>query len=187
VAATEGSLKPVYVYTWEVDKLFGDAYHTKKILAKDATLPTFTIAKDTVDGSSLVYKYAGMVTWEDIKITFYDIVLSDSSKASTILKDWRAKVWSAASGLKSPNDYKNDSIITTYTLDWVTKSVWTLHGSWPSTVKEGDLTYTSTDIKVIEVTVSYDWADLDEVAGDSDQIKRYLENRQDRYIPNPNA
>jgi hypothetical protein len=145
-----------------IDKLFGDPKNTAMLLAKDATLPTFTISKDTVDGSSLVYKYAGMVTWEDIRITLYDVVINDSTKISTILKTWREKVWDAKTGLKSPYDYKQDSVISTYTLDMIIKSAWTLHGSWPSSVKEGDVTYTSTDIKVIDITVSYDWAVLDE-------------------------
>ncbi|MCK9557748.1 MAG: phage tail protein [Candidatus Cloacimonetes bacterium] len=114
----------------------------------------------------MVYKYAGMVTWEDIRVTFYDMVISGSSgselKVSTILQNWRKKVWSSKTGLASPTDYKKDSTIYVYNLDWTTKSTWILHGSWPSVVKEGDLTYTSTDVKVIEVTISYDWAELDE-------------------------
>jgi hypothetical protein len=163
------NLKPVYNYTWEIDSLFEDPGNTMALLAKDATMPTFSISKDTVDGSSLVYKYAGMVTWEDVRVTFYDVVLASDSpgattntKASKILKDWRERVWAHTTGLKAPTEYKKDSKITTYTLDWIKNVTWTLRGSWPSIVKEGDLTYTSTDIKVIEVTISYDWAESDE-------------------------
>jgi hypothetical protein len=155
-------LKPVYQYTWEIINLFEDtrSLFPTKLLAKEATLPTFTITKDTVDGSSLVYKYAGMVTWEDIRITFYDMVVG-FNKASQIIKDWREKVWSATTGLKSPSDYKKDSVIKVYNLDFTSSSTWTLHGSWPQVVKEGDLTYTATEIKVIDVTIAYDWADLE--------------------------
>jgi hypothetical protein len=128
------------------------------ILAKDATVPTFSVGKETVDGASLVYKYASMVTWEDIKVTFYDTMLG-SGKTSDVVKGWRKTVWTDTGGLASPSDYKKDSQISIYTLDWETSTVWTLHGSWPSTIKEGDLTYTNTDVKVIEVTVSYDWAE----------------------------
>jgi hypothetical protein len=164
-------IKPVYNYTWDINSLFEDPINTTRLLAKDATMPTFTITKDTVDGSSLTYKYAGMVVWEDIKVTFYDVVLGGDSpgsiqlKASTIFKTWRETVWSNSTGLRSPSDYKKESKISTYTLDWQAETVWTLHGSWPSVVKEGDLTYTNTDIKVVEVTISYDWAVLDESPG----------------------
>jgi hypothetical protein len=165
---SSSNIKPIYNYTWEIDSLFEDPQMTSALLAKDATLPTFTISKDTVDGSSLVYKYAGMVTWEDVRITFYDVVLAGDSpgastgtKASKILKDWRERVWAHTTGLKAPTEYKKDSKIITYTSDWVKSTTWTLRGSWPSIVKEGDLTYTSTDIKVIEVTISYDWAESD--------------------------
>ncbi|MFA5767861.1 MAG: phage tail protein [Candidatus Paceibacterota bacterium] len=160
IAATENNLKPVYQYTWEIVNLFEDNRNLfpTKLLAKEATLPTFTITKDTVDGSSLVYKYAGMVTWEDIRITFYDVVVG-SNKASQIIKDWREKVWSVKTGLSSPVDYKKDSVIKVYNLDFSAWTTWTLYGSWPQSVKEGDLTYTATEIKVIDVTIAYDWAD----------------------------
>ena len=118
IPATGDNLKPVYQYTWEIANLFedkGNIFPTK-LLAKEATLPTFTITKDTVDGSSLVYKYAGMVTWEDVRITFYDVVIG-GSKASDIIKKWRDNVWSKDTGLKSPNDYKKVSTINVHNLD----------------------------------------------------------------------
>jgi hypothetical protein len=100
-----------------------------------------------------------MVTWEDVRITFYDVVVDSYNRASDIIKSWRERVWSADTGLKSPTDYKKDSIIKVYNLDFTSVTTWTLHGSWPQIVKEGDLTYTATGVKVIEVTVAYDWAD----------------------------
>lgn len=164
--ATEG-IKPYYNYTWEIESLFEDPQNTAKILAKEASLPTFTVNKENVEGSSLIYKFAGMVQWDDIKITFYDIAISDSPgsqqfKTIKAVKKWRESVWDHKVGLKAPDKYKKDSIIKTYTHDWSISSAWTLHGSWPSMIKDGDLTYTSTDVKVIDVTISYDWATNDE-------------------------
>ena len=167
VAATNDNLKPVYQYTWEIVNLFEDNRNLfpggeagVKLLAKEATLPTFTISKDTVDGSSLVYKYAGMVTWEDIRITFYDVRVG-GNQASGLIKTWRDNVWEAKTGLKSPNDYKKDSKLNVYDLEWTSMVIWVLHGSWPQSIKEGDLTYTATEMKVIDVTICYDWADME--------------------------
>jgi len=33
-----------------------------------------------------------------------------------------------------------------------------LVGSWPSVIRHGDLTYTSSDVKIVEVTLTYDFA-----------------------------
>jgi hypothetical protein len=161
IAATGDRLKPVYQYTWKILNLFEDirSLFPTVILAKEITLPTFTVAKETVDGSSLIYKYAGMITWEDIRITFYDMVVGDT-KSSDIINSWRKNVWSSDTGLKNPNDYKRDSRIEVYSFDLEYTTTWVLHGSWPQVVKEGDLTYTATEIKVIDVVVSYDWAEI---------------------------
>ena len=35
---------------------------------------------------------------------------------------------------------------------------WFLYNSWPSQIRSGELTYTNSDIKIVEVTVAYDWA-----------------------------
>ena len=34
-----------------------------------------------------------------------------------------------------------------------------LINSWPSVIKYGELTYTTSDIKKVEVTLTYDWAE----------------------------
>lgn len=161
--SADTSLKPIYNYTWKIASLF-EELSAAEILAKDISLPTFTVAKESVEGSSLIYKYAGMVTWEDVKVTFYDITVG-SQKVSTILKKWRSSVWSTSFGIQSPQFYKKDSKIDIYDYQWEKQHTWTLHGSWPQSIKEGDLTYTSTDVKVIDVIISYDWAVLDEQPG----------------------
>ena len=91
---------------------------------------------------------------------FYDVVVGNN-KASDLIKKWRDNVWVADTGLKSPNDYKKDSKLNVHNFDITSTIVWVLHGSWPQTIKEGDLTYTATEIKIIDVTIAYDWADLE--------------------------
>ena len=54
-AARSSVVKPVYNYTWDIDSLFEESpSNVNRILAKDATLPIFTIGKDTVDGLGIV-------------------------------------------------------------------------------------------------------------------------------------
>ena len=41
---------------------------------------------------------------------------------------------------------------------------WVLEGSWPQTIRDGDLSYTRSEVKIVEVVVVYDWAETDEVS-----------------------
>jgi hypothetical protein len=129
------------------------------VLAKDVSLPTYSATKEEVEGSSLQYKYASGVRWEDVRITFYH-VRAGGTDTLTRLHGWRSSVWTPTLGLQSPDKYKNNSVITVYDSGWEEVYRWMLIGSWPQSIKEGDLTYTSSDVKVVEVVLSYDWAEL---------------------------
>lgn len=145
----------LHTYTWEVFQLFGN-HETLLVNAKDITVPTFTVGIETYQGSALEYKFAKSVSYDDVKITFYDVV-----GLIKIVKNWRQSVWTQDSGLKLANDYKKESKINVYPPTWEPKDgySWILKGSWPSVIRHGDLTYTSSDVKVVEVTVAYDWAE----------------------------
>lgn len=134
-------------------------------MAKDVTLPTFTANKEEVVGGSLRYKYASEIQWDDVKITFYHVFGSGSDTLS-VLHGWRSAVWTPETGLGSPSKYKKTSIIGIYSPGWELLYNVQLIGSWPQTIKEGDLTYTSSDIKVVEVVISYDWAVMENKQSD---------------------
>lgn len=152
-----------YNYFWEITNLFAGnpgespadwTSPTSPLIAlKDCSLPTFTVNKESYNGASLEYKFAKSVTWEDIKVSWYDSV-----GLLNVMKDWRKNVWSPECGLADANHYKRQSTLT-YMLPTGEKvNTWVLHNSWPSQIRHGDLTYTSSDVKIVEVTVTYDWA-----------------------------
>ena len=150
-----------YNYTWEVDNLLG--YRPSMVSSfrpiiylKDATLPTFTANQDSIVGGSLEYKWAKSVIWDDVKFTWYDSV-----GLINIMRRWRQSIWDSVKGLQVGHDYKKRSILRNYLPTWENyKSVpWVLINSWPKIIRHGDLTYTQSDVKLVEVTVSYDWAE----------------------------
>lgn len=145
----------IYAYHWKITKFFdkGTNPSDATIHLKDATLPTFTVGRDTVLGGSLEYKFAKSVCWEDVRVTWYD-----TTGLSKIMKEWRDSVWTEKDGLKSASSYKKDSVITTLDMEGRIETEWTLKNSWPAVIREGDLTYTASDVKVVEVTIAYDWA-----------------------------
>jgi len=161
-----------YSYTWEITDLFQGTdivtiSRTKepsllnwRVGLKDCTLPTLTINKETVEGAQLEYKFAKSVSWEDVTVTWYD-----TERLFEQVIYWRGLVWDSTSdqGLKAASEYKKLSVIKAYPGSWAVDSkalpqVYTLHNSWPSSIKYGDLTYTSSEVKLVSVTITYDWA-----------------------------
>lgn len=157
---TDSKFKPFYTYTWAIESVLGsyanNGHDMALVLCRDITMPTFSVKSERVLGSSLNYKYASEVEWEDIQITWYDTI-----GLAPIIRRWRSQIWTPNLGLGVAGDYKYNTTVRSYTYDWNidTSKVWTLYGSWPSSIKEGDLTYTDSDIKVISVTLSYDYAE----------------------------
>jgi hypothetical protein len=165
---------PYYNYTWEIPHIFGDnvSRNSSLIYAKDVTMPGYTFSKEEVEGASLTYKYASQLVWDDVRITYYDIRADE--RLCDFLKKWRERIWTPASGLQysessqggSPSQgsvggYKRNTQITNFTpsSDGSSAVVWTLHGSWPQSVRNGDLTYTDSDVKLVEIVVVYDYAE----------------------------
>lgn len=158
-----------YSYAWRINSLFETPIvrDSPLIYAQSITLPTWTVNTDTIQGSSLNYKYADNITWEDVRITFYDAI-SIGYSISDHLRQWRNRVWSSVRGIGSadtPNrgdptfGYKRTSEIYNVSNDGTRYVKWTLYNSWPQSIKYGDLTYTNSEVKLVEVVVTYDHAE----------------------------
>ena len=144
-----------YTYTWEVPLILGSTTKRNElIILRECTTPTFTVNKESYTGASLEYKFAKSVAWEDVKLTWYD-----TKGLIDRIRDWRRTVWTASEGLKTAKEYKKNSQISCFLPDSTGVFGWILRNSWPSSIRNGELTYTNSDIKVVEVTLSYDWAD----------------------------
>lgn len=151
-----------YTYTWKIFEMFGSAATGDSDLlvnAKDVTLPTFSVGIETQQGASLEYKFAKNVSYDDVKVTFYDAIYP--SLLDLMIK-WRKTVWTDEVGLKTAEQYKKNSRFDILGPSGVEVSRWNLIGSWPSTIRHGELTYTSSDVKIVEVTVTYDYAEEEE-------------------------
>ena len=160
----DSTVKYYYTYTWEITELF-DAQYTDQgeenpvIMLRDMTLPTFSTGVDKYLGSSVEYKYAKSVSWDDVKLTWYD-----SDGMISIIEGWRRSIWSDSGttttrgGLRPGGEYKKRSILSYFLPNYSGRVNWYLYNSWPSQIRSGELTYTNSDIKIVEATVTYDWA-----------------------------
>lgn len=152
-----GSIDVYYSYTWDLINVF-ESFSPRAgnplLMLKDATLPTFSAGKEMVAGASLKYKFAKDVTWDDIKLTWYDNV-----GLINIIRQWRRAVWTQQNGLLGADGYKKLTTLRTWLPSGEADVEWTLVNSWPSSIRYGDLTYTTSDVKLVEVTLTYDWAE----------------------------
>lgn len=146
----------IYNYTWQISNLFEKAVveNSPLIYLKDATLPSITLQKENVTGASLEYKFASSATYDDVRVTFYDV-----EGLLDYIRDWRKSIWDETNGLRPANEYKKLSKLVSYYPDGDFAEGFKLIGSWPSTIKYGDLTYTGSDVKFIDLTITYDWAE----------------------------
>jgi len=142
-------------FTWEVATLFEEnaARGTALVYAKDVSLPSITFEKEEYTGASLKYKFASGAVYDDIRLTFYD-----TEGILPYLIKWRKSVWEET-GLKTASNYKKESVITVYNQTGDPQQTFKLIGSWLSVIKHGDLTYTSSDFKFVDLTITYDWAE----------------------------
>ena len=153
-SAPADNIETYYSFTWEIPIIFGKATdRTCLIYLRDASLPSFSVGQERVKGASLNYKYASDVTWEDIKVTWYD-----TKGMLAVVTAWRESVWTVDGGLQPPDSYKKETVIYSSLPDGTAINSWRLVGSWPSTIRHGDLTYTQSEVKVVDVTITYDWA-----------------------------
>jgi hypothetical protein len=148
----------IYTYTWTVPWVIGvgsGSIGSPTRIARTVTTPTISIGIETKQGASLEYKFAKNVSYDDVKMTFYE----DYGFIQTMNK-WRESVWSPETGLTQSNDYKKETIIDIFgPHDSINELYsWVLYGSWPSTIRHGELTYTNSDVNIVEVTVTYDYA-----------------------------
>jgi len=156
---SSGRVEYYYTYFWELLNIFVDQNgqsnsESPLIQLQRATTPTFTVNKEQYLGSSLEYKFAKSVTWDDIQLTWYDSVgLLD------IVRKWRKSVWTEDRGLSPASTYKKNTTLRSYLPTGKSGVIWLLYNSWPSVIKHGELTYVNSDIKLVEVTVTYDWAE----------------------------
>ena len=136
--------------------------------AKTVTLPEFEISEIEHDFLDNKYYYPGRVTWNEVTVTLIDPGAPDMvSKTLKMLSD-------SGYAIKDKTDLNAPSMITKgksidtglgslviEVIDAVGTKVetWTLNNPWIKTVKYGEMDYSSDDIRTIEMTVRYDWAE----------------------------
>lgn len=130
---------------------------------KSLQLPSLSFEEEKVMGSSIYYKFAKSAVWEDVTVKFYDVYRQYED-----LRTWQRAIWLPETGLQPANVYKGMPVFELIDHQGRTVQRFELINAYPKKVDHGDLTMTSSEIKIISVVFSFDWANI--FVGDSNAI-----------------
>ena len=131
------------------------------IVAKELSLPDLKIDRKEILGGLMWYKYAASVKWDDVSVTFYD-----NGSILSAINQWKDKVYTNETGIKnhSPNQgYKMECEFQLVNGVGGVINKFILHNAWPASITFGKLSYTDTSLKVVTLSLAYDWAEGDVV------------------------
>jgi hypothetical protein len=155
------TLEPARAHRWVIQQLGPITQRGAMLVAKELNLPQWKTERIEILGTTLWYKFAKNVKWDDIQVTFYDIPQPEYSAFDEINK-WRDLVHTNKTGIlkHGGNGYKRDCVFQEQ--DGKGESIRNirLKNAWPASMTWGKLSYVSTDLKIIDLTLSYDWAEV---------------------------
>ena len=142
--------------------------------AKSATKPKFNVSNSEHKYINHTFNYPGRVTWDPVTVTIVDPVDPNAARqAAEILQ---------ASGYNIPgNETATISTINKKDAVGAMKRVeliqigetdndilekWVLNNAWVESVNFSDLDYDNDELSTIELTIRFDWAELETVDAD---------------------
>lgn len=155
-------IEPLRNHRWRIVALGADGAtggvigRDKLCYAKTLQLPEFAVEEEQIPGSAIKYKFAKMVNWGDVTVTFYDV---DGVYGGLI--GWQNKVYEPNTGIKLADDYKKQCRFQmTDGSGRDTGPLYRLIGSWPKNISHSALSYEDSELKLINLVISYDWAEI---------------------------
>jgi hypothetical protein len=128
----------------------------ERVYAKSVQLPSVTFEEEKLKtGSAINYKIAKGANWQDFTIKFYDVYgLYD------VYKQWQDAIWNQTEGIRPPSDYKGQPIIALTDHAGDARQTYTAFGAYPKSITHGDLSYENSEVKLLTVTYTYDYAEI---------------------------
>lgn len=133
------------------------------LYAQSIQLPAVEFEEEKIESASLVYRVAKRANWKPVTAKFYDVW-----GLYQIFEEWQRKIWNVSRGIQAAVDYKGQPVFALTDGAGEVKQRYTLMGAYPSNITHGDLSYTESNVKLLVVTYSFDYAEvelLDELSG----------------------
>jgi hypothetical protein len=123
------------------------------LYAQSLQLPELSFKEEKIEGASMVYWVASAAKWNKVVVKFYDL-----HGLHEIFKDWQDLIWNPKDGIKEATGYKGEPKFVLIDGKGEKKQTYTLIGAYPSNVTHGELSYERSEIKILEVTYTFDFA-----------------------------
>lgn len=130
-----------------------------QVACSKAFVPHFKQDVITIKRGNNAIKFAGAASFDSGSIDVRDYI---GSGAKDLLMAWQRLSYDVSTekvGLTT--DYKKDAFLLEYTPDYQLVRSWQLHGCWISAISEGEYSHESNDARAIQITIEYDWAEVD--------------------------
>lgn len=158
-------------------------------IVKTTGKPNFSVSESEHSFINYKFYYPGRLEWEEVSITLVDPVDPDASHTMLQLIE--------NSGYVAPHNFLNDpqgrgvaSNVVTFSKKRAVDAVggrmfihmidengapietWSLYNPWIKSVNFGDLDYESDELVNVELSIRYDWADLETKVTPSRDLQR---------------
>lgn len=138
--------------------------------AKSVTKPSFEISTNEYQLINHKFKYPGTLTWNDITISIVDtadktqLLLNKVFNFGYIYPDYQ-NITEYIDGISKSQSsaYFDEFLINQLDAEGNALESWRLHGAILKSVNFGSLDYSSEDLVTIELTITYDWAQIEQL------------------------
>ena len=132
--------------------------------AKTVSKPSFEVSSTEHQLVNHKFKYPGIVTWNDINMTIVDT----GEKTKGLVDRLRETGYDYPTSFEqtegisktSSSQYFDELTIQQLNADGKAIETWRLKGAFIKSINFGDLDYDSDALVTIQLTISYDWAEL---------------------------
>jgi len=136
--------------------------------AKTVTLPSFDVSNAEVHHFDNRYYFPGRVTWNPVSMTLTDPVSPDAAAMTAKLLEFMGyQVPLTQENKKATLDRKSfigkitvKIEVFDFSMSQAPVESWTLNNAFVESAKWGDLAYDNDDLKQIDISFRYDWADM---------------------------
>jgi len=127
-----------------------------RLYAQSIQLPSLSFEEKKIKGGNSYYKIAKRADWQDVVVKFYDV-----HGLFDLFNKWQDAIWTPEEGIKVPSGYKGDPKFRLLAGDGGKVQEYRLKGAYPKLINHGEMSYTSSEVKILTVTFSYDFAEVE--------------------------
>ena len=168
---TEATSEPKRNFRFQVQITELNGGETVIWWAKNFKTPSYSVSETTHDFFDNKYYFPGRLTWDDCTMTLVDPVTPNAAALTNqiiIDSGYKVKdkdsVKETMSKNKSVNKGVGNVVITIFNADGDPIEEWTLRNAFLKTASYSTLDYANDDLRTIDLTFRYDWAECDHPA-----------------------